>query len=168
MPQLDWDAIRGKANLDPNKVNRPLSDFWTVDEVMAYIDEQKKSVGPRLSTEFNIDHPPVKFLPYQEFPKMLYRHPQNRTLPDVTLIVNNAQEQKQAQGNGFTDKPHAHEPQCQSVKEYADQELRCEWHEGHYPGTKHRSGRRIWTDDLVDIEQKPAAQSANTNNAVRR
>jgi hypothetical protein len=167
MPCVDWDAIRGKSSLDPNAYKPKISDFTSAEELYEYMEKQKKESGPRMATEFNIDHPPLKALPFIEFPKMMYRTPANRTQPDITLIANNEEDEHAAKGNGYIEKPHAPELRCESGKEYAGHELRCEWHVGHVDeGKKHRNGNRVWTDELLDMDSGSIVSGAEAGHEV--
>jgi len=44
--------------------------------------------------------------PIQEFPKMLYAHPVDKTQEHKTLIVNTPEEKDAAIGNGWKEEPH--------------------------------------------------------------
>ena len=44
--------------------------------------------------------------PIQEFPKMLYAHPVDKTQEHKTLIVNTPEEKDAAMGNGWKEEPH--------------------------------------------------------------
>ena len=50
--------------------------------------------------------PPTKSIPFQEFPKMLYLHPKDKTKEHRTRVVQNVTEQEAALAQGWRIQPH--------------------------------------------------------------
>lgn len=70
---------------------------------MKVIDEEKMA-GLKV---VDINNPPTKDVPRQEFPKALYLHPKDKTKEHLVKIVANAEEQKAAMAAGWKTTPHA-------------------------------------------------------------
>lgn len=61
-----------------------------------------------LSTKTSLDiaNPPVMSIPHQEFPKMVYLHPKDKTREHATKIVHSASELEAAKKQGWRPQPH--------------------------------------------------------------
>ena len=54
----------------------------------------------------DIAKPPMKSIPFAEFPKMLFKHPADKTKEHTTKIVNSKDEQEKAIKAGYQLKAH--------------------------------------------------------------
>lgn len=61
------------------------------------IDEEKMSTLKVM----DIGKPPVKEIPFMEFPKVVYLHPKDKTKEHKSLIVKDRNEQKAALAKGY-------------------------------------------------------------------
>jgi|SRR6185312_7787076 len=75
------------------------------------IDEEKMAAKTVGNQSYSLTNPPLKFIPHQEFPKMLYLWPKDKSLPPTskTITVNDAKEEKAMLAKGYRDKPHVQE-----------------------------------------------------------
>ena len=58
----------------------------------------------------DINKPPLAVIPHQEFPKMVYLHPKDKTKEARYKVVENKQEQDEAAKQGYQTKPHVPQP----------------------------------------------------------
>lgn len=68
------------------------------------LDEDKLN-SPDLKI-LDINNPPVKDIPYQAYPKMLYLHPKDKTKEHRTIVVQDAAEHDAHEAKGWKTKPH--------------------------------------------------------------
>jgi hypothetical protein len=68
------------------------------------IDEEKLN-NPSLKV-MDINAPPMKSIPMEKFPKMVYLHPKDKTKEHLTKIVANAADLEKAEKQGWKVKPH--------------------------------------------------------------
>ena len=54
----------------------------------------------------DMGHPPTKAIAHQEYPKMVYLHPKDKSKTHLTKIVNNANELGDAEAAGWRMTPH--------------------------------------------------------------
>lgn len=54
----------------------------------------------------DINNPPVKDIPYQAYPKMLYLHPKDKTQEHRHMVVQNSADHDAAEAKGWKPKPH--------------------------------------------------------------
>lgn len=74
------------------------------------IDEDK--INSDSMKVMDINHPPVKNIPHEKFPKMVFLHPKDKTKEHLTKIVQNEKELDSAVKQGWKLKPHiAQEPE---------------------------------------------------------
>jgi hypothetical protein len=75
------------------------------------IDEAAMLQKGKGNLPFDINKPPLKPMPHLDYPKMLYRWPQDKTLHPTskTAIVKDAEEEKALLAKGWRDKPHVQE-----------------------------------------------------------
>ena len=71
------------------------------------IDEDKLN-SPNMKI-MDINLPPIKAIPHEKFPKMIYAHPKDKTQEHRTKIVQNDEELKSALKAGWKLKPHVQE-----------------------------------------------------------
>lgn len=69
---------------------------------MRVIDEEAMSKLKIL----DINNPPTKVVPHQEFPKMIYLHPKDKSQEHKVKVVNNQEELDVALKAGWKTKPH--------------------------------------------------------------
>ena len=68
------------------------------------IDEEKMSSGDLKVLDIN--NPPLKHVPHQNYPKIVYLHPKDKTKEHRFLVVNNADEHDDAAKKGYKTQPH--------------------------------------------------------------
>jgi len=75
------------------------------------IDEEQMKLKGKGNLPFDINKPPLKQIAHQEYPKMLYRWPKDKTLHPTskTAIAKDAEEEKALVAKGWRDKPHVQE-----------------------------------------------------------
>lgn len=75
------------------------------------IDEDQMLQKGKGNLPFDINKPPLKSTPHQEFPKMLYRWPKDKSLHPTskTAIAKDAQEEKALLAKGYRTQPHVQE-----------------------------------------------------------
>jgi hypothetical protein len=75
------------------------------------IDEEAMKLKGKGNLPFDINKPPLKPAPHQDFPKMLYRWPKDKTLHPTskTAIAKDADEEKALKAKGWRDTPHIQE-----------------------------------------------------------
>lgn len=75
------------------------------------IDEEQMKLKGKGNLPFDINKPPLKPAPHQDFPKMLYRWPKDKTLHPTskTAIAKDAEEEKELKAKGWRDTPHVQE-----------------------------------------------------------
>ena len=72
---------------------------------MPYAIDEEKINDPSMQV-MDPGKPPLKQIPFQAFPKMLYLHPKNKTKEHQTKIVASAEEQDAAMKLGWRPEPH--------------------------------------------------------------
>lgn len=72
---------------------------------MPFALDQDKLDSPDLKM-LDIGHPPSRSIPHQEYPKMVYLHPKDKTKEHLPKIVANAEELEAAKVQGFRTAPH--------------------------------------------------------------
>ena len=75
---------------------------------MPYVIDEEKINAPDM-TIMDPAKPPLKQIPYQPFPKMVYLHPKDKTKEHRSIIVQNQGELDNAQKQGFRLEPHVPE-----------------------------------------------------------
>ena len=68
------------------------------------IDEDKLN-SPN-NKVMDINHPPIKSIPHESFPKMVFAHPKDKAQEHRTKIVQNDRELTAALKSGWKTKPH--------------------------------------------------------------
>lgn len=79
----------------------------TMYKVVNSLDEESEAV--EFGCTFS-ENEPAK----QEYPRMLYKHPEDKTQEHKFVVVNNEDEHKQAEGNGYQIDPHVPETEEQT------------------------------------------------------
>ena len=72
---------------------------------MPYELDQEALDSPNLKI-LDINKPPVKAMPHQAFPAMVYLHPKDKTKEHRTKIVNTPEEKEAAIEQGWRVQPH--------------------------------------------------------------
>lgn len=72
---------------------------------MAFALDEEALNSPNLKI-MDINKPPVKAIGFDNFPKMIYLHPKDKTREHLTKVVANDEELKEAQKQGWRTKPH--------------------------------------------------------------
>lgn len=72
---------------------------------MGYVIDEEKLNSPNMKV-MDINNPPIKQVPYQPFPKMVYLHPKDKTKEARTLIVNDQRELDEALKKGWRKEGH--------------------------------------------------------------
>ena len=72
----------------------------------------------------DINNPPVKNIPHEKFPKLVYLHPKDKTKEHLTKIVKNDDELKAAMKQGWQIKPHVPQEPEFSETYSADYEIK--------------------------------------------
>lgn len=75
------------------------------------IDEQVLESKSKGNQSFDINKPPLKNIPHQDFPKMLYLWPKDKKQPPTskTAIAKDAKEEKALLAKGYRAQPHNQE-----------------------------------------------------------
>jgi|SRR6478609_501616 len=75
------------------------------------IDEEAMQQKGKGNLPFDMNKPPLKAIPHQDYPKMLYRWPKDKTLHPTskTAIAKDAEEEKALKVKGWRDQPHVQE-----------------------------------------------------------
>jgi hypothetical protein len=78
--------------------------------------------GPKT---MSLHAPPVKSIPHQEYPKMLYLWPKDKKLHPtaMTAVANNAEEEKALAAKGYRTKPHTQEFEAVDMPEGFEPDL---------------------------------------------
>lgn len=72
---------------------------------MPYAIDQEALDSPNMKV-LDINKPPVKPIPHQLYPKMVYLHPKDKTKEHRTRIVADQEELEAAQKQGWRETPH--------------------------------------------------------------
>lgn len=72
---------------------------------MPFAIDQEALDSPSLKI-LDINKPPTRNVPHQEYPKMVYLHPKEKTKEHRTKIVKDAEELEDAEAKGWKAKPH--------------------------------------------------------------
>ena len=70
-----------------------------------FVIDQEKLDSPDMKM-LDIGNPPKKYVPHEEYPKMLYLHPKDKAKEHQTKVVNNAAERDAAMAQGWRQTPH--------------------------------------------------------------
>lgn len=75
------------------------------------IDQEAMHKKTMANQPFDINHPPLKPIPHQEFPKMLYLWPKDKKLQPTakTKIAQTADDEKTLLAKGYRAQPHKQE-----------------------------------------------------------
>ncbi len=72
---------------------------------MPFAIDEERLASPDMQ-QLDINNPPRKQIAHQEFPRMVYLHPKDKTKEHRTKVVNDAAEQKEAESKGWKSEPH--------------------------------------------------------------
>lgn len=70
-----------------------------------FVLDQEKLDSPDMKM-LDIGNPPKKYVPHEEYPKMLFLHPKDKAKEHLTKIVQNAAERDAAMAEGWRQNPH--------------------------------------------------------------
>jgi len=72
---------------------------------MPFVIDEEKLNDPSMQI-MDPAKPPIKQVPYQEFPRMVYLHPKDKTKEHRAIVVQNQAQLDNAQKQGFRLEPH--------------------------------------------------------------
>jgi hypothetical protein len=72
---------------------------------MPYEIDQEALESPNIKI-LDLGKPPLKTIPFQAYPKMVYLHPKDKTKEHRAKIVNSPEELEAAERQGYKVKPH--------------------------------------------------------------
>lgn len=72
---------------------------------MPYAIDQEALESPNMKI-LDINKPPMKSIPYQPFPKMIYLHPKDKTKTHMYKTVHTPEELEEAEKQGWKTNPH--------------------------------------------------------------
>lgn len=72
---------------------------------MPFAIDEEALASPNMQI-LDIGKPPVKQIPYADYPRMVYLHPSDKTKEHRTKIVQNKAELDAAQAKGWRKEPH--------------------------------------------------------------
>lgn len=72
---------------------------------MPAIDDEKMN-DLKAGKSLDIAKPPVKQIPFAEYPKAIYLHPKDKSKDHRSIVVNNKEEEDAARGKGYRLQPH--------------------------------------------------------------
>lgn len=81
---------------------------------MAFAVDTEKLNSPDMVT-MDIGKPPIKQIPYQAYPKMLYLHPKDKSREHLTKVVSSEEEKTAAMAQGWRVEPHIPVPNVASL-----------------------------------------------------
>ena len=81
---------------------------------MPFVIDQEKMNDPSTVT-MDIGKPPLKYMQHEEYPKMLYLHPKDKSKEHLTKIVHDADERDAAMNEGWRQTPHIQQFQTSTI-----------------------------------------------------
>lgn len=72
---------------------------------MPFAIDQEKLDSPDMKM-LDIAKPPLKYIQHEDYPKMLFLHPKDKSKEHITKIVQNVAERDAAMAQGYRQNPH--------------------------------------------------------------